>query len=88
MKRTEKRMWLVVVRTNLDELPAGLYCNRRSALARAKSITQKQINDLARLMRVDNAGFVCCALIEFKGTKAVNMEIVRDLDDDATDSMP
>ena len=75
--------YLVVLRTNLDELPLGLFGTRVDAMKCVRTVTQDEANKAAAFMGVDCAGRINLALIEFTGTQPTGMEIVADWDDEA-----
>lgn len=72
--------YLVVCRTNLDELPMLLTPDRKAAHRFAKTATDKDIDAAAKTMEVDNAGRVCMAVIWFRNGLPKRVTIVRNLE--------
>lgn len=73
-----QRMFLAVLRTNLDELPIGIFATRKEARVACWLMTSSRADKLAKLMRVDYAGRVCNAIIEFVNGVPKKLEIVDD----------
>jgi hypothetical protein len=70
--------YLVVVRTNLDELPILLTPDRKTANITAMTVTNEHANHAAKLMQVDYAGRCCSAIISFRNGKPYRIRIMKD----------
>lgn len=80
-RRKPSKHFLAVIRTNLDELPIGLFANKRSAMAACRNCTEEQADKLARLMLVDYAGRINTAIITFIDGKPSKLEPMDDWDE-------
>ena len=80
MKKKSGRMFLVVCRTTLDELPLGITPSRSRALTIAVHSKIPMIDKAAELMGVDKASPVCNAIITFHDGKPVTCDIVAEWD--------
>jgi hypothetical protein len=78
----KSRMFLVVVRTNLDELPILLTDNRRAAMSKARNVTDADADLSADLMGVDAAGRIVSAIITFVNGAPKKLDLVRDWDEE------
>lgn len=76
------RMYLVVMRTNLDELPILLTASHQRAFGKARSITEKELDESANVMEVDHAGRITSAVITFLDGVPSRLTLVRDWDDE------
>lgn len=72
--------YLVVCRTNLDELPLLLTPDRRAAFRYAKAVPEADIDKSALLMGVDFAGRVNIAVIHFRNGQPKRLELVADVE--------
>lgn len=77
VKRKGKAMYSLVVRTNLDELPIGLYGRRSNALRAAVTLTRERIREAAEFMDVDDAGLVVSAIIEYRDGLPVKLDLLE-----------
>ena len=71
--------YVTVVRTNLDELPILSTPVHQRAYGKARSVTDKEIDEAAEVMGVDHAGRVCTAVIVFEDERPIRVDIVKDL---------
>lgn len=70
--------YLVVARTNLDEIPIQLCQTYHDAKAACDTVTEKEIYRIAnKIMGVDDAGLCSIAIIVFLGGKPIDLEIVK-----------
>mgnify|MGYP007005599527 CR=1 FL=1 len=74
--KTEKR-YLAVVRTNLDELPIGLYPTKKAAREALRSVTDRRIRKIADLMKVDRAGVVIGGIVSFEDGNPTRLDLVE-----------
>ena len=82
MKRKPVKTYLVVLRTNLDELPICITADRRYARKRASSISDEEASKSAKVMGVDHAGRVVSAIITFTNGEPTKLDLVKDWDDE------
>ena len=80
MKKKSGRMFLVVCRTTLDELPLGITPSRSRALTIAVHSKIPMIEKVAKLMGVDNAAPIVNAIITFRNETPVTCDIVAEWD--------
>jgi hypothetical protein len=72
-------MFLVVARTNLDEIPLAIVPSRNRAVLAAQAATEEDVRKIGRnVMGVDDAAIVCVAIIQFAAGIPVSCDIVRD----------
>lgn len=74
----KRTMYLVVVRTNLDELPILLTGSHKRAYNKAANVTEGEIKNSADEIGIDYAGLIASAVIEFKGGVPQGIDNVRD----------
>lgn len=73
--------YLVVARTNLDEIPIELCPTLEHAYTVATSVTEEEIYRIAGgVMGVDQAGICSIAVIVFLAGKPIHLEKVREWD--------
>lgn len=72
-------MYLVLVRTNLDEIPILLTGSHQRAYGKAYSVKQGEIDEAFDLMGVDGAGLISTAVIRFQDGKPKYIRNVKDL---------
>ena len=78
MSEQEIGMWLVIVRTTMDDLPIQLCDSYAEAREVADWITQAQCDEATDLMEVDSAGLVCPAIVHFnEDGKPVKLDILE-----------
>lgn len=70
--------YLVVVRTNLDELPILLTSDRSEAIRKANKVTDRDAERSAEMMGVDSAGRINIAIIAFRNGKPTSIELIKD----------
>ena len=61
-------MYLVIARTNLDDLPISLHKTEGEAKTAAESLTEEQIDHATKLMQVDAAGFAAVGYVKFNSS--------------------
>jgi hypothetical protein len=71
--------YLVVCRTNLDELPLLVTPDRKLAHRYAKNVPEQDMDAAAEVMGVDRAGRVCIAVIWFRAGRPKRCSIVKDI---------
>ena len=71
-------MYLVIVRTNLDDLPILLTDDRAKAMAKANRVGVKEIDKATKFMAVDEAGLINTAIITFVNGKPKAIELIKD----------
>lgn len=83
-KVTLDTMYLVVLRTNLDEVPLLLTPDRHAAKIFAKTVSVKDLFKIVernvRIMKIDAAGWINLTIFRFKGGRFMSMDIVRDVE--------
>ncbi len=80
--RKKNRMYLVVLRTNLDELPILLTADRKMAVQKAKNTTDEEANEAADIMGVDCAGRIVMAIITFVDGIPKRLDLIKDWEED------
>ena len=74
--KTEKR-YLAVVRTNLDELPIGLYPTKKAAREALRALSTRRVAKMAEFMGVDRAGLVNGGIIAFEDGNPTRLDLVK-----------
>ena len=70
-------MFLVIYRTRLDDLPAGLFATREEAEAFAATMPPAPPEHLLDVMRVDRTDVCAIAIVEFVGSQPVRLDFAR-----------
>jgi hypothetical protein len=77
------RMFLVMARCGMDDLPLGRFESYIEAEQYVASVDRDVITGFARsVFRLDVSVFCNIAIVEFSGWMPVGLQIVRDLEDD------